>query len=112
MYLCILKVKNIEESQNKINIQTRNLSLLCFIWFCNMLILIYIILFIFARIFTRIFFFTGTGNTHSHIHGPLSEIAKNTAPSHPKLHQLNHTPHACHKQANVEHIKRVSCNDC
>ncbi|XP_072759086.1 uncharacterized protein [Anoplolepis gracilipes] len=49
------------------------------------------------------------GNPHAH--GPLPDLAKNTGPSHPRLHSLNHTPHACHKQANVEHIKRVSCND-
>ncbi|XP_011647175.1 uncharacterized protein LOC105433514 isoform X2 [Pogonomyrmex barbatus] len=52
------------------------------------------------------------GNTHSHAHGPLPDLTKNTGPcSHPRLRPLNHTPHACHKQANVEHIKRMSCND-
>ncbi|XP_070168941.1 uncharacterized protein [Polyergus mexicanus] len=51
--------------------------------------------------------------THNHIYrgNPLSDLARNTGPSHPRLHSLNHTSHACHKQANVEHIKRVSCND-
>ncbi|XP_011261886.2 uncharacterized protein LOC105254722 isoform X3 [Camponotus floridanus] len=50
------------------------------------------------------------GNPHAH--GPLPDLTKNLmGPSHPRLHSLNHTPHACHKQANVEHIKRVSCND-
>ncbi|XP_050448907.1 uncharacterized protein LOC126850218 isoform X5 [Cataglyphis hispanica] len=49
---------------------------------------------------------------HNHMYrdNPLSDLARNTGPSHPRLHSLN-TPHACHKQANVEHIKRVSCND-
>lgn len=52
----------------------------------------------------------GRCNTHSH--GPLPDLTKNTGPcSHPRLRPLNHTPHACHKQANVEHIKRMSCND-
>ncbi|XP_012523732.2 uncharacterized protein LOC105829433 isoform X6 [Monomorium pharaonis] len=54
----------------------------------------------------------GRCNTHSHAHGPLPDLTKNTGPcSHPRLRPLNHTPHACHKQANVEHIKRMSCND-
>ncbi|XP_026827256.1 probable serine/threonine-protein kinase DDB_G0282963 isoform X6 [Ooceraea biroi] len=52
----------------------------------------------------------GRCNAHSHVHNPLSDL-KNTVPSHPRLHSLNHTSHACHKQANVEYIKRVSCND-
>ncbi|KAL0113937.1 hypothetical protein PUN28_011338 [Cardiocondyla obscurior] len=52
------------------------------------------------------------GNTHSHTHGPIPDLTKNIVPcSHPRLRPLNHTPHACHKQANVEHIKRMSCND-
>ncbi|XP_018392119.1 PREDICTED: putative uncharacterized protein DDB_G0293878 isoform X1 [Cyphomyrmex costatus] len=50
------------------------------------------------------------GNTRSH--GLLPDLTKNTGPcSHPRLRPLNHAPHACHKQANVEHIKRMSCND-
>lgn len=62
-------------------------------------------------LFTHLFFYTKIGNPHAH--GPLPDLAKNLmGPSHPRLHSLNHTPHACHKQANVEHIKRVSCNDC
>ncbi|XP_015434786.1 PREDICTED: uncharacterized protein LOC107190491 [Dufourea novaeangliae] len=46
-----------------------------------------------------------------HTHGPLPDLVKNTAPSHRSHTHSSHSSHACHKQANVEHIKRVSCND-
>ncbi|XP_015603385.1 uncharacterized protein LOC107271664 isoform X2 [Cephus cinctus] len=51
------------------------------------------------------------GSTHAHSHGPLPDLMKNTGTAHRGHTQNNHTPHACHKQANIEHIKRVSCND-
>ncbi|XP_076678686.1 uncharacterized protein LOC143374415 isoform X2 [Andrena cerasifolii] len=51
------------------------------------------------------------GATHPHTHGPLPDLVKNTGPSHRSHTHNNHSTHACHKQANVEHIKRVSCND-
>ncbi|KAK2575288.1 hypothetical protein KPH14_008139 [Odynerus spinipes] len=54
---------------------------------------------------------TLTSTTHPYTHGPVSDMTKNTVPSH-KLHaHNNHNSHACHKQTNIEHIKRVSCND-
>ncbi|XP_018050001.1 PREDICTED: uncharacterized protein LOC108688316 [Atta colombica] len=50
--------------------------------------------------------------TQTHNHTMHQDLTKNTGScSHPRLRPLNHTPHACHKQANVEHIKRMSCND-
>ncbi|XP_017793534.1 PREDICTED: uncharacterized protein LOC108575287 [Habropoda laboriosa] len=51
------------------------------------------------------------GTTHSHTDGPLPDVVKNTGPTHRSHTHSNHSSHACHKQANVEHIKRVSCND-
>ncbi|OAD59262.1 hypothetical protein WN48_09528 [Eufriesea mexicana] len=55
---------------------------------------------------------THQGATHSpHTHGPLPDLVKNTGPTHRSHTHSNHSSHACHKQANVEHIKRVSCND-
>ncbi|XP_076242087.1 uncharacterized protein LOC143184037 isoform X3 [Calliopsis andreniformis] len=53
----------------------------------------------------------GRCTTHPHTHGPLPDLVKNTAPAHRSHTHNNHSTHACHKQANVEHIKRVSCND-
>lgn len=50
--------------------------------------------------------------THPYTHRSVPDVTKSTVPSH-KLHtHNNHNSHACHKQTNVEHIKRVSCNDC
>ncbi|XP_016916773.1 uncharacterized protein LOC108000733 isoform X2 [Apis cerana] len=54
---------------------------------------------------------THQGTTHSHTHGPLPDLIKNMGPTHRSHAHSNHSSHACHKQANVEHIKRVSCND-
>ncbi|XP_076174417.1 uncharacterized protein LOC143150204 isoform X2 [Ptiloglossa arizonensis] len=55
---------------------------------------------------------THQGITHPpHTHGPLPDLVKNTGPPHRSHTHNNHSSHACHKQANVEHIKRVSCND-
>ncbi|XP_034179837.2 uncharacterized protein LOC117604147 isoform X6 [Osmia lignaria lignaria] len=54
---------------------------------------------------------THQGITHSHTHGPLPDLVKNTGPTHRPHTHNSHPSHACHKQANVEHIKRVSCND-
>ncbi|KAK9306519.1 hypothetical protein QLX08_002885 [Tetragonisca angustula] len=51
------------------------------------------------------------GTTHSHSHGPLPDLVKNTGSTHRSHTHSNHSSHACHKQASVEHIKRVSCND-
>ncbi|KAG7200591.1 hypothetical protein KM043_001150 [Ampulex compressa] len=54
---------------------------------------------------------THQGAAHPRTHGTLPDLVKSTAPNHRPHSHNNHTPHACHKQANVEHIKRVSCND-
>nr|XP_033341608.1 uncharacterized protein LOC117229303 [Megalopta genalis] len=55
---------------------------------------------------------THQGTTHPpHTHGPLPDLVKNTTPPHRSHTHNAHSSHACHKQANVEHIKRVSCND-
>ncbi|XP_076395121.1 uncharacterized protein LOC100882720 isoform X2 [Megachile rotundata] len=54
---------------------------------------------------------THQGATHSHTHGPLPDLVKNTGPTHRPHAQNSHPSCACRKQANVEHIKRVSCND-
>lgn len=62
--------------------------------------------------YIRVFFWTSIGTTHSHTHGSLPDLVKNTGPTHRSHSHSNHSSHACHKQANVEHIKRVSCNDC
>ncbi|XP_076651580.1 uncharacterized protein LOC143358372 isoform X1 [Halictus rubicundus] len=54
----------------------------------------------------------GRCTTHPpHTHGPLPDLVKNAAPPHRSHTHNAHSSHACHKQANVEHIKRVSCND-
>ncbi|XP_017888915.1 uncharacterized protein LOC108630248 [Ceratina calcarata] len=52
-----------------------------------------------------------SATSHSHTHGSPSDVAKNTGPTHRSHTHSNHASHACHKQATVEHIKRVSCND-
>ncbi|XP_046488598.1 protein FAM193A isoform X1 [Neodiprion pinetum] len=49
--------------------------------------------------------------THSHSRGTLPDLAKGAAAPHRGHAHPNHVPHACHKQANIEHIKRVSCSD-
>ncbi|XP_076630622.1 uncharacterized protein LOC143346430 isoform X2 [Colletes latitarsis] len=55
---------------------------------------------------------THQGTAHPpHAHGPFPDLAKTTGPPHRSHTHNNHSSHACHKQANVEHIKRVSCND-
>ncbi|CAL7937736.1 unnamed protein product [Xylocopa violacea] len=54
---------------------------------------------------------TPQGTNHSHTHGPPPDLVKNAGPTHRSHTHSNHSSHACHKQANVEHIKRVSCND-
>ncbi|XP_032672363.1 uncharacterized protein LOC116844645 isoform X6 [Odontomachus brunneus] len=52
------------------------------------------------------------GTIHPFPPAPLTDLTKNTAASYPRFYMYNnHSPHACHRQANVEHIKRVSCND-
>lgn len=54
-----------------------------------------------------------TSTIHPSPPAPLTDLTKNTAASYPRFYMYNnHSPHACHRQANVEHIKRVSCNDC
>ncbi|XP_053976246.1 uncharacterized protein LOC128875001 isoform X1 [Hylaeus volcanicus] len=55
---------------------------------------------------------THQGTAHPpHTHGLLPDLVKNTGTPHRPHAHTNHSSHACHKQANVEHIKRVSCND-
>ncbi|KAI4503097.1 hypothetical protein M0802_002141 [Mischocyttarus mexicanus] len=55
---------------------------------------------------------TTTTTTLPYTHRSASDIMKSTASSHKLHNHNNHNLHAaCHKQTNVEHIKRVSCND-
>lgn len=52
-----------------------------------------------------------TGTIHPFPPAPLTDLTRNTGASYPRSYTYNnHTPR--HRQADVEHIERVSCNDC